>query len=214
MHSEWIIESLHNQVSKGDTIQDMSAEHMPFRNQRMVKIIRGIMLHAQFLHHPARPLIEWRGKGEDFCQPQDIEAILQGNPGSFGRVALLPILSTKPPTNFDTGREAGSEARITETDKPSELRDRGNLDSPEAKAMLGKVSFDPIHHGFGLCDIENGREEFHHHRISIDRSERSTVTLSPGSQQKPGSGESVHVGYYFSTPAAFIISSIVPVVIE
>jgi len=61
------------------------------RQQRMVKVVGGVVNHPDLLHHATRTNVAGHRERDDFLQPERLEAKPQGRPGTFRRLAAVPV---------------------------------------------------------------------------------------------------------------------------
>lgn len=86
-----------------ETIQTMTPKTKPFGHLRMVK---GAGLpHAEAFHYSARPEITDRSKGDNFFQPEQMEADAKGFLCCLGSKPFAPMRKRKTPPNLNARRK-------------------------------------------------------------------------------------------------------------
>src|SRR5499427_9829792 len=104
----------------------MRSEWMTFRQPRIVENVCWIAAHPQPFHNGSRTSVRHRRVRYDFSKRDSPKPVAKCQMRRLGRITPAPMLEGQTPTDLDTGREMGAEARDLqsgETDKRCHTRD-------------------------------------------------------------------------------------------
>ena len=76
----------------------------------MVEVVRGVAVHPEALHHPARRHVGRDGERHDLVETGAFESEGHGRGRSLRRVALAPGVCGQAPADLDARREVRLEA--------------------------------------------------------------------------------------------------------
>jgi hypothetical protein len=111
----------------------------------VIEIVRRVVGHADFFHHPARPEIGSGGKRDDFIELQSLKTISQDGLSAFCSQTLVPKWAGQPPSDFDAWCEMRMETGPRHSYKPDESAVRAQFGSKECEPMLGEMRIHAIH---------------------------------------------------------------------
>jgi hypothetical protein len=167
----------------GQPIIAVRSKSMPFGQAWMLER-RRIPLHAQPLHHCARPRVRGHGESHDFGHCQPLEADLQSPSRGFGGIPLLPVGARQPPQNLDTRRYGQIGPGNIQPHEADEIAGRLDLGCPWAPATLPDEAFAAVRRRIAFLARQRGREMGHHRRIGIERCKGLPIRSPPLPQQQ------------------------------
>lgn len=129
---------------------------MPFRQQRMIEVVVGIVRHAQLFHHSPGAGIFRHCEGNHLHQPEFPERKAQDLPRGLRGQSLPPKLARQPPANFNGGHERSIEARNRETDEAQKYPIVTELGREQTEAVLLEVNMDAVNQPIRLFLAEQG----------------------------------------------------------
>lgn len=162
----------------------MTPQPVSFRQERVIEVARGIVLHAQPLHHVLRTMIGGHGERNNLGKTELIEAEIKRGLRSFGGVATMPVVRRESPADFNAGCEVRGKSRYRQPDGPDKGSDARHFHRPVAEAMLIEMLFDAIDDGITLGADERLREKLDHARIGVERREGLTIRGGPAPQEQ------------------------------
>ena len=116
-------------------VEYMTAQWMACGQDRVVKVVAGIVGHTEFLHHAAGPQVVGNREGDNALEAEFLNAVVDRGARAFGREPFTPIFESKPPTDFDCWREMRIECRNGQTYKPDKGAGLQEFDRKGAEAM-------------------------------------------------------------------------------
>src|SRR5262245_34248592 len=125
------------------------------------------MGHSDSLHNTAGAVIVLHCKRNDLFKLQLHEPNAKSSFSCFRCITLSPVFVSQPPANFDTGSKMCFKARQAQANKTNEWRGVQNLDGPEAKSMLVKVSIYSGDNRVAFCRRQNLGQKLHDARIRV-----------------------------------------------
>ncbi len=150
----------------------------------MLEVIRRVVSHSNFLHHPARSAVCRDGERNNLFDPQCIERIAKNLAGTFGRQADSPVIGGEPPANLDGGHKGGIETRHGKPHKPDKGPGRSKLCCKKTKVMLFEMPFDAVQQFVARFSLKRSGHELHHSSIRVQLREGLTIRFSPSPQDK------------------------------
>ncbi len=145
-----------------------------------------------------RALVGRNGHRDDPAQPETSEAVLERGVRPLGGVAESPRFEREPPAHLDRRGERRVEGHALETDEADETspkgevraggvpgRGPGNLDGPQAEAVVVPVLADARGLRVALGAREHRREMLHDARVSVERRVRCEVFVAPAPEDQP-----------------------------
>ena len=100
----------------------MLAQRMSNRQQRMLEVLRRLMLHTEALHQALRGSIGRHGKGQHLIQLQRFEGICQYCLGRLPRVTLTPMRPLQTPADFHRWGEGGLKIYLLQSQRTDQPR--------------------------------------------------------------------------------------------
>lgn len=142
----------------------------------------AFVLHAEFLHDPARSAVRGLGYGYDSVEAHAFEAIGQDGTGGFGCQAAAPVRAGQPPAYFDI-RGAGERLESAEADHLIGLRFKESPHAEPALANAGHLACDEfldaiIGPGQSLADVP------HNLGVGRDRLEGLPIGFRPWGEEE------------------------------
>ena len=168
-----------------DAIEDVSFQGMAVRQTRVIEIIRGIVRHAQFFHHPPGGQIVRNRHGNEFPQPQRSEGVGNDGAGSFGCQALVPESLREAPADLHRRHEGSLEGGNPEPDIAGEPAACKGLHRVKTKPATFQIGHDAVHHVVALGPRESRREVTHDAGIAIHLKKRFAIALAPAAKDQP-----------------------------
>lgn len=131
-------------------MEHVTPERVTLGKPGMIEVILRAALHPELLHDAERATIGRHGERNDLGEREPIEAESERGARGFRRVATALMRGGQAPADFHARSEVRLEAREREADEARERRDTGNLQRPEAEAVLVEVRLDAVCEGIAL----------------------------------------------------------------
>src|SRR5579864_6392530 len=110
----------------------------------MIKVLIGLVRHAQLFHHTPGSEIGWNCKRDKGFKSQVFKGVVNDCTCAFGCKPLSPEICRESPADFDARSECGFEGWDRQTDKANEAAVATQFRCIKPKPVLPKMGFDAI----------------------------------------------------------------------
>ena len=173
-----------SEVVPRDPVEHMWTQRVTLRHPGVLEVVGRIACHPDALHHRPRAHVARCGERHDLVETDRVEPELQCRPRALARVSVAPVITRKPPSHFDRGRERRVEGREIEADEPDARRNAGNLDRPQPVAALVEPRFERRDLRLAFAARQGGRKVLPHSGSALRAAYGSR---SAGSQRRSNS---------------------------
>src|SRR6516225_3183443 len=108
----------------------MRSEWVTVGQPGIVEIVCGIAAHPKPFHNGSRTAVRRRRIRYDFLKRDSAKPVAKCQTRRLGRIAVAPMREGQTPTDLDTGREMGAEARDLQSGKTDKRCHAWDFDGP------------------------------------------------------------------------------------
>lgn len=73
-------------------VEDVAAERVAFREAGVVEVVGGVVGHGELFHDAAGAEICRDGEGDEACEVEGVEGVMENGAGAFGCQAAAPVV--------------------------------------------------------------------------------------------------------------------------